>query len=170
MTYNSVKFRGISRNSLTFSCTEFRISLVGTVFNGFALESPEKICGIEEIDKDLVSSLKTVSFSERMRRGRRRRRNRGRRRRMWTSRGRRMRSLRIGLWSHPCPVNKGSLVLPAYQETILQHIISVFVVVTKFYDLGITVLSYFNPIVYCMWKWNFCMTLLYAICDCAFYM
>jgi hypothetical protein len=38
---------------VTFSCTEFRISLVGTVLNGFALESPEKIRGIEEIDKEL---------------------------------------------------------------------------------------------------------------------
>jgi hypothetical protein len=104
-----------------------------------------------------------VSFSERRRRRsrrrrsrgrrrRRRRRSRGRRRRMWTSRGRRMRRLRIGLRNHPCTVNKGSLVLPAYQETILQHILSVFVVVTKFYDLGITAVSSFKPIVYCMWK------------------
>ncbi len=122
-----------------------------------------KSAELKRLTKSLVSSLKTVSFSERMRRGRRRRRRSwGRRRRIWTSRGRRMRSLRIGLWSHPCPVNKGSLVLPAYQETILQPILSVFVVVTKFYDLGITVLLSFNPIVYCMWKWNFCMTLLYA--------
>ncbi len=35
-------------------------------------------------------------------------------------------------------VNKGSRVLSAYQETILQHILS-FVVVTKFSDLGIIV-------------------------------
>jgi hypothetical protein len=39
---------------------------------------------------------------------------------------------------------------------------SVFVVVTNFYDLGITAVSSFNPIVYCMWKQNFCMMLLYA--------
>jgi hypothetical protein len=82
-------------------------------------------------------------FSERMRRGRRR---------MWRSRGRRMRSRHIGLCSHPCLVNKGLHVLAAFRETILQHILSVFVVVTKFYDLGITVVSSFNPIVYCMWK------------------
>jgi hypothetical protein len=33
-----------------------------------------------------------------------------------------------------CPVNKGLLVLAAYQETIIQHILSVLAVVTKSYD------------------------------------
>jgi hypothetical protein len=66
---------------------------------------------------------------------------------MWRIRGRRMRSRHIGLCSHPCPVNKSLHVLAAYQETILQHILSAFVVVTKLYDLGIIVVSSFNPIV-----------------------
>jgi hypothetical protein len=66
--------------------------------------------------KSLASSLKMVSFSERMRRGRRRGRSIGRRRRMWRSRGRRMRSRQIGLCSHLCPVNKGLHVLAAYQQ------------------------------------------------------
>ncbi len=62
---------------------------------------------------------------------------------MWRSRGRRMRSRHIGLCcSHPCPVNKGLHVLAAFQETILQHIPSAFVVVTKFYDLEITVAGF----------------------------
>ncbi len=45
-----------------------------------------------------------------------------------------MRSQHKGLCSHPCP-DKGLHVLSANQETILQHILSVFVVVTKFYGL-----------------------------------
>jgi hypothetical protein len=78
-----------------------------------------------------------------------------------------MRSRCMGLRSHPCPVNKGSLVFAAYQETMIQHILSVFIVVTKFYDNYFSILdvlvfkSYNNvlrqtcslpPIVYCMWK------------------
>jgi hypothetical protein len=84
-----------------------------------------KFVELQKGKKSLASSLKTVSFSERMSRGRRR---------MWRSRGRRMRSQHKGLCSHPCP-DKGLHVLSANQETILQHILSVFVVVTKFYGL-----------------------------------
>jgi hypothetical protein len=78
----------------------------GRLSGSFALESPEKIRGIEKMDKELSfqfedGELQREEEKEEEEAGsrgrRRRRRSRGRRRRMWTSRGRRMRSLCIGL-------------------------------------------------------------------------
>jgi hypothetical protein len=153
---------------MTFSCTEFRVSLVGTVLNGFALESPENIRGIEEIDKELSFQFEDCELqredekreeeeAEEQREEEQREEEEAEEQREEEEDVDEQREEDEKPAHRPLkpslPNQQGFTCSSClYQETILQHILSVFVVFTKFYELGITVLSSFNRIVCCMWK------------------
>jgi hypothetical protein len=94
------------------------------------LESPEKVRGIEEIIDNFRIALgdDELQREEMEEKEMEKEKEKGREEKE---------SCLSGFRSHPFPISKGLLVLAACQPMMIQHILSVFVVVSKFHERNI---------------------------------